>query len=145
MDGVFAIRDLPLILEDALQYTRFALEQFKQRADRDGAKLVILASHTVKVHGTPMFERLSQMAAALDIPVIDQADFILRQGADLSDAYWPHDGHWNPAGHRWAAEALLEYLKEHPAICDGPSAAIPAAGQAAADHEGTRGVTPPSP
>ena len=33
-------------IEDALQYTRFALEQFKQRADQDGAKLVILASHS---------------------------------------------------------------------------------------------------
>ena len=116
---VFARKDLPPFFEDALQYTHFALEQFQQRADRDGAKLVILASYTLKVHGTHMFERLSQMAATLDIPVIDQADYILRQGADLSDAHWLHNYHWNPAGHRWAAEALLEYLEEHPAICDG--------------------------
>ena len=33
-------------IEDALQYTRFALEQFKECADRDDAKLVILASHS---------------------------------------------------------------------------------------------------
>ena len=144
MDGVFTIKDLPPILEDTLQYTRFALEQFKQRADRDGAKLVILASHRLTTHGTLLLERLSQMAATLDIPVIDQADYILRQGADLSDARWLHDGHWNPAGHRWAAEALLEYIEDHPAICDGPSGAVPAAGQAAADHEGTHVVTPPS-
>ena len=127
---VFARRDLSPFFEDALQYTRFALEQFRQRADRDGAKLAVLASHTLKVLGTPMFERLSQMAASLDIPVIDQADFILRQGARLTDAHWLHDFHWNPAGHRWAAEALLEYIEEHPAICDGPSGAVPAAGQA---------------
>ncbi len=109
-------------------YTHFALEQFKQRADRDGAKLVILASykvklHGVKLHGTHIFELLSQMAATLDIPVIDQADYILRQSNKLTDAHWPHDGHWNFAGHRWAAEALLEYIEEHPAICDGPSGA----------------------
>ncbi len=121
---VFARRDLPPLFEDALQYTRFALEQFQQRADRDGAKLAILASHTMKFHGTPLFERLSQMAATLDIPVIDQADYILRQGARLGDARWLHDGHWNPAGHRWAAEALLEYIEEHPAICDGPTGAV---------------------
>ena len=120
----FARRDLPPLFEDALQYTRFALEQFQQRADRDGARLVILASYTVKVHGTPMFERLSEMAATLDIPVIDQADYILRQGARLKDAHWPHDPHWNPDGHRWAAEALLEYLEEHPATCDGPTGAF---------------------
>ena len=114
---VFTRRDLPPFFEDALQYTRFALEQFRQRADRDGAKLVILASYTLTVHGTPMFERLSEMAATLDIPVIDQADYILRQGARLGDARWPHDVHWNPAGHRWAAGALLEYLEQRPEIC----------------------------
>ena len=119
---VFARRDLPPFFEDALQYTRFALEQFQQRADRDGAKLVILASYRLKTsRKIPMFERLSEMAATLDISVIDQADYILRQGARLGDARWPHDFHWNPAGHRWAAEALLEYLEEHPAICDGPT------------------------
>ena len=119
--AVFSRRDLPPFFEDALQYTRFALEQFKERADRDGAKLVILASHTLSIHGTSMLERVSQMAATLDIPVIDQADYILRQGARLTDAQWPHDYHWNPAGHRWAAETLLEYIEEHPAICDGPT------------------------
>ena len=121
MVPVFARRDLPPIFEDALQYTRFAMEQFKQRADRDGAKLVILAPFTVKNRGILMFERLSKIAAALDIPVIDQADYILRQGNKFTDAHWPHDGHWDPAGHRWAAEALLEYIKEHPVICDGPT------------------------
>ena len=114
---IFNQRDLPPFFEDALQYTRFALEQFKQRADRDGAKLVILASY--RVHGNLMFERLSQMASAFDIPVIDQGDYILRQGAEIRDARWPHDYHWSLAGHRWAAEALLEYIEEHPTICDG--------------------------
>ena len=119
MVDAFAQRNLPPVFEDALQYTAFALEQFRQRADRDGAKLVILASHMVKAHGTILFERMSKMAATLGIPVIDQTDYILRQGADLSDVHWPHNRHWNPAGHRWAAEALLEYIEEHPAICDG--------------------------
>ena len=119
MRVIFNRRDLPPFFEDALQYTRFALEQFRQRADRDGAKLVILASYTLRSHGPHMFERLSEMAATLGIPVIDQGDYILRQGAKLGDARWRHDYHWNLAGHRWAAEALLEYLDEHPAICDG--------------------------
>ena len=116
---VFARRDLPPFFEDALQYTRFALEQFRQRTDRDGARLVILASYTLQHYGLPMFERMSEMAATLDIPVIDQSDYILRQGAEITDARWPHDYHWNLAGHRWAAEALLEYIEERPAICDG--------------------------
>ena len=114
---VSAGRELSPFAEDALQYTRFALEQFKQRADRDGAKLVILASYTLRHRGARMFERMSEIAATLDIPVIDQSAYILRQSAEITDARWRHDYHWNPAGHRWAAEALLEYIEEHPAIC----------------------------
>ena len=110
----------PPFFEDALQYTRFALEQFQQRADRDGAKLVILATHTMKLPGrTRLFERMSQTSPPLDIPVIDEGDYILRQGGALPDARWPHDGHWSPAGHQWAAEALLEYIEQHPDVCDG--------------------------
>ena len=33
------------------------------------------------------------------------------------DARWKYDTHWNTAGHRWAAEALLEYLKANQEIC----------------------------
>ncbi len=119
MERGFSRRDLPPFYEDALQYTRFALEQFRQRADRDGAALVILATYTLKNPGTPLFERMSEMAATLGIPVIDQADYILRQSARLTDAHWPHDGHWSPAGHQWAAEALLEYIEQRPEVCDG--------------------------
>ena len=117
MVQLFARRELPPLFEEALEYTAFALEQFKQRADRDGAALVILASQDLKLHGTRMFERMGEIAATLSIPVIDQADYILRQGARLTDARWPHAGHWNPAGHQWAAEALLEYIEQRPDIC----------------------------
>ena len=122
---VFALRDLPPVFADALEYTAFALEQFKERADRDGAKLVILATYRMKAKafGTRVFGRMREIAAALGIPVIDQADYIVRQGAELEDARWRHDAHWSVTGHRWAAEALLEYLKEHPATCNGPASA----------------------
>ncbi len=116
---MFTRKDIPPFFEDALQYTRFALEQFQQRADRDGATLVILATHGLKLHGTHAFERMSKMAATLGIPVIDHADYILRQGAELADARWPHDAHWSPAGHQWAAEALFEYIEQRPEVCDG--------------------------
>ena len=119
MVQIFTRRELPPLFEEALEYTAFALEQFEQRADRDGAKLVILASQDLKIHGTRMFERMGEIAATLAIPVIDQADYILRQGATLTDARWPHDAHWNPAGHQWAAEALLEYIEQRPDICGG--------------------------
>ena len=115
----FAEDDLHPIFEDALDYTAFGLEQFKVRADRDGTQLVVLASHGFRQIGGKLFERLSEMAAAVEVPVVDQAEYILRQGAELADAQWAHDRHWNVAGHRWAAEALLEYIGDHQGVCAG--------------------------
>ena len=111
--------DPPPFFEENLEYTRFALEQFKERADRDGAKLVILAAYPKTYEIIPMFEWVGEIAATLGIPVIDQADYILRQGAEVTDARWPHDNHWRPVGHQWAAEALLEYIEQHREVCDG--------------------------
>ena len=108
--------DSPFYTE-ALAFTAFALDEFKKRAERDGAGLVILASHEMShFRGGPV--RLNEMAAERGIPVIDQGDFIHRQGAELRDAWWTYDYHWNPAGHRWAAEALLEYLKRSQDVCE---------------------------
>ena len=118
MDDPFLhAQDLPPVYEDALDFTGFALDQFRERADRDGAALVILSTHHMGTQGHLGFDRLAALAESRGIPVIDQYDYITRQGAEPRDAIWVHDGHWNAAGHRWAAEALLEYLKENQAIC----------------------------
>ena len=117
MDDPFYAQDLPPVYEDALDFTAFALDQFKERADRDGAALVILTSNYMGTRGDVGFDRLTALAEPRGIPVIDQHDYITRQGAKPRDAIWEHDGHWNAAGHQWAAEALLEYLKENQATC----------------------------
>ena len=106
----------PFYLE-ALAFTAFALDEFKKRADRDGAALVVLATHTLSWWGGNALARLNELAAERGIPVIDQGDFIRRQGAELRDSRFEYDGHWNPAGHRWAATALLEYLKRNQHVC----------------------------
>ena len=103
---------------EALAFTAFGLDEFRKRAARDGAALVILASHRMSYFGGGMLARLKEMAAERGIPVIDQGDFIRRQGASLRDAGWAHDDHWNPAGHRWAAQALLEHLKRNQDVCE---------------------------
>ena len=109
--------DGPLYTE-TLAFTAFALDEFKKRAERDGAALVILAQHAARRYGGRVLARLNELAAERRIPVVDHADFINRQGAELRDAEWAHDGHWNLAGHRWAAEALLEYLKQNQELCE---------------------------
>ena len=111
-------QDLPAVYEDALDFTGFALDQFKARADRDGVALVILSTHYMGARGDLGFDRLTALAEPRVIPVIDYNDYVRRQGADpRRDATWAHDGHWNTAGHQWAAEALLEYLKQNQEIC----------------------------
>ncbi len=57
------------------------------------------------------------MAGPLGIPVISQYDWITRSGGRIGDADWPHDAHWTPQGHRWAAEAILDWLRRHPEVC----------------------------
>ena len=104
--------------EETLAFTAFGLDAFKARTERDGAALVILASHRMRSFGGGTFARMNEMAAQRHIPVIDQADFIYRQGRELRDARWAHNDHWSPAGHQWAAEALLEYLKQNQAVCE---------------------------
>ena len=116
-----AEENLAPIFREALDVMRFALEQFRERAERDGAALVILAVYDLRGAGDPWFERLREIAAGIGeggIPVIDQYDYIMDAGNEIADAHWEHDYHWTPAGHRWAAEAILQWLKANREVCD---------------------------
>ena len=108
-------------LSAELEYTAFALDEFQKRAHRDGAALAILATHTMQNRGGAYYNILSDLAHPRGIPLIDQHDYILRQGQSTAAAHWPHDSHWNPAGHRWAAAALLEWMQQNPPACALPS------------------------
>ena len=106
------------------QFTAFALDQWLERTQRAGASLVILASHTMRTtrrtlhDGESQFDWLNAEAASRRIPVVDQSDYIARNGGRAGDAHWEHDGHWNPQGHQWAAEAMLEWLERNPQTCE---------------------------
>ena len=106
----------PPICNEAFAFTAFGLDEFRKRAERDGVALVILASHVMAQNDGALV--LKKLAGERGIPVIDQSDVIRRAGAAGADAQWAHDYHWNPAGHRWAAQALLEYLERNQWICD---------------------------
>ena len=115
----FKEEQLPPFLEKALEYTAFGVEQFKRRTDRDGAKMAILTStRHMGTRGDPQFDRLSVIAEAHGIPIISEYDYIVRQGYEAEAGRWRYDIHWNPTGHQWAAEAVLEWLKENQDVCD---------------------------
>ena len=115
----FTKEHLPPILDETLEYTAFGIEQFKRRADRDGAKLAILAiTKYMGTRGDPQFDRLSAIAEPRGIPVISDYDYILRQGYAADEGHFRFDIHWNATGHQWAAEAVLEWLKRNQEVCD---------------------------
>ena len=114
---VYRAEPAPLF-QEALDFTAFALSEFQRRADRDGAQLVILATYRMGASGHPPFDLLKSMADERGIPVISQHDYILSQAGRIEDAHFKHDNHWSSAGHQWAADAFLEYLKDNREICD---------------------------
>ena len=120
LGGPFREEHLPPFLEEALEHTAFAIDQFKHRADRDGAKLAILAATwRMGTRGDPQFDRLSAIAEARDIPVISEYDYTVSQGYDaFSDSLYRSNFHWTSVGHQWAAEAVLEWLKANQDVCD---------------------------
>ena len=110
---------LPPPLEDELEYTAFGIDQFKRRADRDDATLLIIAAtDDMGTRGDPQFDRLNAIAEARGIPIISQYDYIVSQRHDYKDGRWRNDIHWNAVGHQWVAEAVLEYLKANQGVCD---------------------------
>ena len=110
---------LPPPLEDELEYTAFGIDQFKRRADRDDATLLIIAAtDDMGTRSDPQFDRLSAVAEARGIPVISDYDYIVSQGHDYKDARWRNVIHWNAVGHQWAAEAVLEWLKANQGVCE---------------------------
>ena len=122
-DELFLAQAPPPVYQEALDMTRFALEQFRERAERDGAALVILASHTLGGEGDGLFELLRGLADAVGggggrIPIISQYDHVIAEGVRIEDLHWAHDYHWNATGHRWAAEAIREWMRENPEVCD---------------------------
>lgn len=141
----FARPDLAPVLEDALDSTAFALRRFRERADEIGAALVGLAVHSFdsmqaradretgdsrrrppppaaerRASRNLLLDRTRSRASAAGIPVLDLGAEIRRRGMNPAEVRWPHDDHWNAAGHRLAAEMLLRWLQDNRSVCDGP-------------------------
>ena len=111
---------LPLF-EEAMEFTAFALDEFQRRVADDGASLWLLLATSRRMRigdaSDPRRVLVDDLAEARGIPVVSLHDYLVRQGRKLGDGTFPSDGHWNPTGHRWVAEALLERLRQRPEVC----------------------------
>lgn len=131
LDQMFMAEKMPPVFWNALEDTRYAIRLWKAAAENLRARLVILATHTLKSTDLPtgraaavrrvrsdlLYTRLISIAQAEGIPVVDQAEYIIRSGATLEQASFSYDGHWSVFGHQTAAAAVLEYLRHNPDIC----------------------------
>jgi hypothetical protein len=71
-------------------------------------------------------EMLLRVGAREGIPMLDLTPvFRERSGGSMSAVRWAGDSHWRPEPHRWAAEALLDFLASarEPLSLDGRAAA----------------------
>ena len=115
----FTEERLPTVFQEALEYTAFAIDQFKRRADRDGAHLAIMAiTPHMGTRGDPQFDRLNAIAESRGIPVFSDYAYNISQEHDVYEGHLPSDVHWNATGHQWVAEAILEWLNANQDVCD---------------------------
>jgi hypothetical protein len=109
IDGMFGEPDpLPPVFQQALRFTSFGIEQYRLRAAQDGARLLVLGTHEL---GDRQESRLAAVLAEQKVPYVSLKAHIASKGGKPADAQWLHDGHWNPRGHVWAAEAVAKEIE----------------------------------
>lgn len=106
-DSLYApfTRDVPPpAWRDALTVTDWAIRELAAEAET----LVIVANADLSAPdrgGGVLLERLRETAHSVGATMIDLGGVFEERGGP-AEARWTYDGHWNPTGHRWAAEAV---------------------------------------
>ena len=106
---------LPLFGE-AMEFTAFALDEFQRRVAASGASLWLFLASGATDAADPLRVFVEGLAEARGIPIVSLHDYLVRQGREPKEGIYS-DAHWNPTGHQWAAEALLERLRQGPEVC----------------------------
>jgi hypothetical protein len=128
-DSIFFAKALPPVFEDAVQITGHVFDEYLGYARQDGFALAVLSTYGLHQHpitspssgremdGDGYHRRLAGLLAPRGIPLVDQYEYIVRNGHERARAHFKRDGHWSEEGHRWTAEALLELFAARPGLC----------------------------
>jgi GDSL-like Lipase/Acylhydrolase family len=129
VDAMFWRRALPPAFEEAVALTRRALDAWKAASQRDGFRLLVVATSNLTrgevdalSDGRLYLERFRKTVQELGLPFLDLYPIFAKQ-PDPSRGVWRHDSHWNAIGHKWAADALYQYLDEAGFLPNGAYAA----------------------
>jgi len=99
---------LPPVFEAAVASTKCAFVEWQKLAEQDGFKLLVASANSVE----GQIDRLKGMTGELELPLIDlHQEFVKHHDPKL--AHFKGDGHWSPNGHRWAADAIMNYLADN--------------------------------
>ena len=126
----FANEAPPPVIQRALASTEHALRLFRERTKNRGEALLLAITHgavTAGRHCTDTennadsrytfdtlngLKRITEIAERVGIPVLDLYSAFAERG-DWRDTEFTGNFHWNALGHRWAADAIADYLLEH--------------------------------
>ena len=116
LDGDFRnLADNAMYLE-ATRLTEYGIREFQKRAREDNAEIAILAASQMRLINNKgsnrSFETLKAITGKLYIPLIDQYEFIVASGGNPINAQFKHDGHWTKQGHKWASDAVSNFIKD---------------------------------
>jgi lysophospholipase L1-like esterase len=103
---------LPPAFEEAVALTRCSFQEWKRLAEREGLPLIAVAAPGLTGTESDKTGYLQRVLSILDeskIPLLNLYPEFVKRG-NVPDAHLKFDGHWTVTGHRWAAEAISDYL-----------------------------------
>ncbi len=120
LDWMFAAQDLPPAFAEAVALTEHAIGELRRICTADGARFLMVAGHEVgrlppSAKGATLLpggqiDRLGPICQRQEVPLLDLRAEFTAMGV-LDQVEWSRDSHWNPQGHRAAAEAIHRWLR----------------------------------
>jgi lysophospholipase L1-like esterase len=104
--------EIPPAFEEAVELTKCAFAEWQRETAADGLPLIVVAHEQVTAPWQKTRGQVARLRAILEelrIPLLDLYPINVKRG-DMTELRFKHDGHWTALGHRWAAEAIFDFL-----------------------------------